>query len=379
MMQLNLRSLKGASAAITDPRVNRTKKHNLGDMVAIAVYTIICGADGWEDIEFIARQRFDFLNKCLELKNGIPCHDTFRRVFTRINEKQLMLALNTWTNSLQHSLEGKNIAIDGKTLKHSFDTAAETSALHSITAYVSDIGLVLSQVTGDKKESEISQDAELLKMIDIRGAVVTIDAIGCQKHIAEQIIKGNKAEYILACKNNQPSLQDAIIAQFHDTDNSYPKDYVQTFDKGHGRVETRTCECIDITGCQSKIFSDWKGLKTIARISSVRESANGQMSETRYFISSLPCHAEKILSSVRSHWKIENSLHWTLDVVFHEDASRIRKDHGPANFACLRRTALFFIKKNKHDMGKAKVTSYKRARLGAMLDPDYAASLITGV
>ena len=376
-MQLNLRALKIASASIHDPRINRTKKHNLADMVAIAVYSVICGADGWEDIEFIGLQRFDFLNDCLGLSNGIPCHDTFRRVFSRINEKQLMLALNAWTAELEKSFEGKSIAIDGKTLKRSFDAAANISALHSITAYVSDMGLVLSQVTGDTKQSEITQDVELLKMLDIRGAVITTDAIGCQKHIAEQIIRGNKADYVLACKSNQPSLHDEITVLFN-AGHAYPRDHYQTIDKGHGRLETRSCECMDITMVKSDVFSQWKGLKTIARITSVRETADDQTSMTRYFISSLPCSAEKILSSVRDHWKIENSLHWTLDVVFHEDASRIRKDHGPANFACLRRTALYFIKKNKHDMGKAKVTSYKRARLGAMLNPDYAASLITG-
>lgn len=377
-MQLYLRSLKIASESIHDPRINRTKKHNLADMVAIAVYAIICGADGWEDIEFIALQRFDFLNDCLGLINGIPCHDTFRRVFSRINEKQLMLALNTWTAELQKSFEGKHIAIDGKTLKHSFDSAADRSALHSITAYVSDMGLVLSQVIGDKKESEITQDVDLLKMLDIRGAVVTIDAIGCQKHIAEQIIKGNKADYVLACKSNQPALYNEIISLFQ-AEHSYPRDHCQTLDKGHGRLETRSCECLDITSVKSEVFSQWPGLKTIARVSSVRETADDQTSMTRYFISSLPCNAEKILSSVRDHWKIENSLHWSLDVVFHEDDSRIRKDHGPANFACLRRTALFFIKKNKHDIGKAKVTSNKKARLGAMLNADFATSLITGI
>lgn len=377
-MNLNLLSLKLAATAIHDPRINRTKKHNLADMVAIAVYAIICGADGWEDIEFIALDRFDFLNKCLDLVNGIPCHDTFRRVFSRINEKQLMLALNTWTAELQTSFEGKTIAIDGKTLKHSFDSAAEKSALHSITAYVSDMGLVLSQVTGNNKKSEITQNVELLKMIDIRGAVVTMDAIGCQKTIASQIIKGNQADYIFACKNNQPALYDAITALFQ-TKNIYPEDYCQTVDKAHGRLETRSCVCLDITSIQNEVFSQWKGLRTVARVTSIRETAEGQSHEIRYFISSLQCNAEKILTSVREHWKIENSLHWSLDVVFHEDDSRIRKDHGPANFACLRRTALFFIKRNKHDMGKAKVTSNKRARLSAMLNPDYAASLITGV
>ena len=188
-MNLNLISLKKAAYIIDDPRIDRTKKHNLSDMVAIAVYAVICGADGWEDIEFIARERFDFLNKCLDLKNGIPCHDTFRRVFSRINEKQLNIALAKWTSEIQKSFDGLNIAIDGKTLKHSFDKASDKSALHSITAYVSDIGLVLSQISGDNKESEITQDVELLKMIDIKGAIVTIDAIGCQKNIISQIVK----------------------------------------------------------------------------------------------------------------------------------------------------------------------------------------------
>lgn len=377
-MKLNLCSLKLAAQSIHDPRINRTKKHNLADMVAIAVYTIICGADSWEDIEFIALDRFDFLNKCLNLENGIPCHDTFRRVFSRINDKQLVLALNTWTSELQKSFEGKTIAIDGKTLKHSFDTAAEKSALHSITAYVTDMGLVLSQITGDKKECEITQDVDLLKTIDIRGAVVTIDAIGCQKKIAAQIVDRNKADYVLACKKNQPALYDEIASLFNAND-LCKKDFFKTSDKAHGRIETRSCECLDITSVTSDVFAQWKGIKTIARVTSLRVTANGQSSETRFFISSLPCCAEKLLSCVRSHWKIENSLHWTLDVVFHEDASRIRKDHGPANFAILRRTALFFIKKNKHDLGKAKVTSLKKARLGAMLNPDFAESLITGI
>ena len=376
-MNLNLLSLKLASQSIHDPRVNRTKKHNLADMVAIAVYSIICGADGWEDIEIIALERFDFLNDYLDLKNGIPCHDTFRRVFSRINEKQLVLALNTWTSELQMSFEGKTIAIDGKTLKHSFDTAADKSPLHSITAYVTDMGLVLSQLTGYNKESEITQDVDLLKMIDIRGAVVTIDAIGCQKNIASQIIKKNKADYVLACKNNQPALHNEIASLFN-ANISCPEDFCQIVDKGHGRLETRSCRCLDISSVKNEIFSQWNGLKTIACVSSLRESSKGQSYETRYFISSLPCKAEQILSCVRSHWKIENSLHWTLDVVFHEDSSRIRKDHGPANFASLRRTALFFIKKNKHDLGRAKVTSLKRARLAAMLNSNYAASLITG-
>ncbi len=237
-----------------------------------------------------------------------------------------MLARNAWTAELKKSFEEKNIAIDGKTLKHSFDVAADRSAFHSITAYVSDMGLVLSQATGNKKESEISQDVDLLKMLGIRGAVVTIDAIGCQKHIAEQIIRGNKADCVLACKSNQPALHDEITTMFQAGD-AYPRDHCQNTDKGHGRGETRSCECMDISSVKSDIFSQWKGLKTIARVTSLRETADSQSSETRYFTSSLPCNAEKLLSSIRDHWKIENSLHWTLDVVFHEDDARIRKDH----------------------------------------------------
>ena len=372
-------SLLDNAASIHDPRINRTKKHNLAEMVVIAVYAVICGADGWEDIEFIAKSREDFLKKYLPLNNGIPHHDTFRRVFSRIDESQLIKALNVWSQALDESLAGKVVAIDGKTLRNSFDTASGKSPLHSITAFVCDNSTVLAQVFGDNKQSEIVQDVELLKAIDITGAVVTSDAMGCQKHIAEQIVRGNRADYLLACKDNQPTLRNMLEDLFSAQDLLLSESSCRDVDKGHGRIETRSCRCLDVSAFHNETFSAWTGLKTIVKISSIRESMSGQSSDIRYYISSLPCDSKRILKAVRSHWKIENSLHWVLDAVFHEDDSRIRKDHGPANFASLRRTALSLIKNHMPKLGDPKVKTCKRARLAAMLSATNADRLFTGL
>lgn len=372
-------TLLDKAASITDPRINRTKKHNLADMVVIAVYAVICGADGWEDIEFIAKARKDFLGKYLSLENGIPHHDTFRRVFSRINEQQLIRALNEWSQALNESLAGKVVAIDGKTLRNSFDTASSKSALHSITAFVCDSNTVLAQVFGDNKQSEITQDVELLKSIDITGAIVTSDAMGCQKRIAEQIVKGNKADYLLACKDNQPTLRRLLEDMFSSPMPHLSESDCRDVDKGHGRIETRTCRCLDVSALHNEEFTAWQKLRTIAKISSVRDTTAGQSSDIRYYISSLPCDAKKILKAVRSHWRIENSLHWVLDAVFHEDDSRIRRDHGPANFASLRRTALSLIKNHMSSLNNPIVKTCRKARMAAILNANNADRLFTGL
>lgn len=370
--------LHDAVATITDPRIDRTKKHKLADMVVIAIYALLCGAEGWCDIETIAIVRFDELNEFLDLTNGVPSHDTFQRVFSRLNPTELNTALERWAASLQDSLAGKVVAIDGKTLRRSFDTAAEQSALHSITAYVAENATILGQCFGTNKDSEIKQIPELLKKIDIKNAIVTIDAIGCQKAIAEEIILKNKADYILNLKDNQKNLKKEVAWLFKhldEEDNGLISSAYQTLDKGHGRIETRSCVAIDVNSLGIPIFNEWCGLKTIVRLNSIREVNRSQSTATRYFISSLPCEAEVLASAVRQHWSIENSLHWVLDVVFREDDSRIRKDHSPANFASLRRITLVFIKKNKPN----KKQSNRQARLRAILKHDFARLLLTGI
>lgn len=372
-------TLRDKAASITDPRVDRTRKHNLADMVVIAVYAVISGADGWEDIELIAKARKEFLEKYLPLGNGIPHHDTFRRVFSRLDERQLARALVEWAVTLDESLAGKVVAIDGKTLRGSFDAAASKSALHSITAFVCDNSTVLAQVFGDNKQSEITQDVELLKSIDITGAVVTADAMGCQRRIAEQVVEGNKADYLLACKDNQPTLRRMLEELFSSPDPFLSESDCREVDKGHGRIETRTCRCLDVSTLRNEEFAAWRKLRTIARVTSVRDAPSGQSSDVRYYISSLPCDAKKILTAARSHWRIENSLHWVLDVIFREDESRIRKDHGPANFASLRRTAVFLIKNHMAGLGNPLVKTCRKARMAAALNAANADRLFTGL
>lgn len=369
--------LHDAVAIIKDPRIDRTKKHNLADMVVIAVYSLLCGAEGWNDIETIAIERFDELSEFFDLKNGIPSHDTFQRVFSRLDPKELNYALEKWAATLQDSLVGKVVAIDGKTLRHSFDTASERSALHSITAYVTENATILGQCFGTSKDSEITQIPELLKRIDIKNSIVTIDAIGCQKKIAEQIVRQNKADYLLNLKDNQPTLKqeavnilDAVTQRTIDLQHTVH----QTLDKGHGRIETRSCVAVNVEGLKIPALEGWDKLKTIARITSIREENRAQTTAIRYFISSLACEASVIASAVRQHWAIENSLHWVLDVVFREDDSRIRKDHSPANFASLRRIAYVFVKQNKPDKKK----SNRQTRLRAMLSHNFARKLLVG-
>lgn len=372
-------ALQDATACIIDPRIDRTKKHRLSDMVVIAVYALLCGAEGWCDIETIAAERFEELNEFLDLKNGIPSHDTFQRVFSRLNPRELNDALAVWSASLQDSLVGKVIALDGKTLKHSFDTAAERSALHSITAYVAENATILGQCFGTSKDSEITQIPELLDKIDVKGAIITIDAIGCQKNIAEQIITKKKADFILNLKENQPSLKREVEQLFQAIDKGNmaltPTSFQQT-EKGHGRIETRSCLAVDVSGLALPALEGWKGVKSVARINATRESnTRAQTCSTRYYISSLPNDATMLAGAVRQHWAIENSLHWVLDVVFREDDSCIRKDHAPANFASLRRIAYMFVKLNKPN----KKQSNRQARLRAMLGHSFARTLLTGI
>lgn len=373
----SLQLLIEAISMIKDPRIDRTKKHRLPDIVFIALYALVCGADGWEDIEIVALERFNEITDLIELDNGIPSHDTFQRLFERLDPVQVQSAMSSFVNSLQTSLEGKVVAIDGKTLRHSFDTAAQKSCLHSITAYVTDNATILQQTFGLKKDSEITEIPKLLEMIDVKGATITIDAIGCQKNIVNAIVNEKKADYVICTKKNQPTLYadvDLFFQSFDAKNKAIPFSVHQTLDKGHGRIESRSCLALDISAHKPPSFAGWAGLNTIARITATCDTNGSQREETRYFISSLACNAKNIASAVRQHWSIENSLHWVLDVVFREDDSRIRKGHGPANFAILRRTALSFIKQNKPTK-----TSNKRARLLASLNHDCAMRLLTGI
>jgi predicted transposase YbfD/YdcC len=351
-------------------------------MVVIAVYTVICGACGWVDIANTAMVRIEELKKFIELPNGIPSHDTFGRVFRRIDPTELEKALSCWLAGLMRSHKGETLAMDGKTLRRSFDTAAGLSALHSISLYATECRMVLGQLFGYDKDSEIPQGVELLKLLDIQGAVVTIDAIGCQKKTAAQIVEGSRADYVIACKKNQPGLSDFIEDCFKDADvhgGRYSMSFHSTLDAGeHGRYDSRSCACIDVSPWASSVFPGWKGLKTIARVTSIPDSMSARKPATRYFISSLPCDARDILGRTRGHWQIENGLHYVLDVTFREDDCRIRKDNGPRNFAVFRRAALALVRSNMASAGDPKITTCRQAVRMAALNPAYAVALFTG-
>jgi predicted transposase YbfD/YdcC len=324
-------SLADAFIVIHDPRIDRTKKHTLVNILIIALCATICGVEGWEEIEIFAEEREYWFKGFLDLPNGIPSHDTMERVFSRIDSKEFNQALLKWTAGLEQSVEGKVVAIDGKTLRGSFDSATGKGALHMISAWVEENSLVLGQVAVASNENELSKIPVLLRMLQLNGAIVTIDAIGCQKEVTRIIREENNADYVLALKKNQPNFHSEVVDFFKlaERNDYFATDTFETVEKGHGRIEQRICTCLDVTGQLDHVAQGWKDVTTVAKIHAIREVKGKVQEQTRYFISSLPCNARQIARAVRTHWSIENSLHWRLDMTFREDASRIRKDNAP--------------------------------------------------
>jgi predicted transposase YbfD/YdcC len=331
-------------ADLDDPRDERGKDHQLLDIIAIAICAVICGAESWVDIELYGLSKQEWLGTFLRLNNGIPSHDTFARVFARLDPEQMQACFLSWIGAISQLSSGEVIAIDGKTVRHSYDRANGKSAIHMVSAWASANRLVLGQCKVDEKSNEITAIPHLLQVLAIEGCIVTIDAMGAHKEIARVIIdKG--ADYVLALKGNQGGLfedvqwlfEQAQATQFQDV----AHDFAQTIDKGHGRIEIRRCWTLSDSELDYLIQkSQWQGLQTVVMLQSQRR-INGQTStQTRYYISSLASHAAAILAAIRTHWTVENQLHWVLDVSFDEDACRIRKDHAPQNLSLLRHIAL---------------------------------------
>ncbi len=357
---------------IDDPRIERTKLHNLIDILCIAICSSMCGMTGWEEFEDFGEEKKSWFESFLELPNGIPSHDTFRRVFQRIDPKQLQNALTEWTSQLLTCLEGKVVAIDRKTLRASFDNAKGIAPLHTVNAFATEANFVIGQVFVEDKKNEIVAIPELLRILEIKGAIVTIDAMGCQKKIAEQICKENKADYILALKRNNPDLHDEVsalfcLAQQHSQIAAEP---FCTTDKGHGRIESRECTYIEAGPWLDHVTEGWTKLKTVAKIVSTVERKGKVSEETRYFLSSLPCNAKVIAQAVREHWRIENTLHWSLDVVFKEDGSHIRKDNSPKNLSIIRRIA-FSLAKERTPKGLTTRRAQRKSILRSDFTNDY--------
>lgn len=332
---------KGHFSKLTDPRLDRKKLYPLSEILFIVLSASICGAGSWRDFVLFGREKLDFLREYFPYANGIPSKNTFARVFGALESGEFRQCFIAWTQGLQKLLEGV-IAIDGKTLCNSHDAALDKSAIHMVSAFAAGVRLVLAQEKVDEKSNEITAIPRLLKLLDVKGQIVTLDAAGCQKAIAAQIV-AQGGDYVLALKGNQGTLNEDVRL-FLETEaakvSSKAIDGVhEESDAGHGRIETRKCiVSSQIDWLEQK--PQWAGLKTIAMIEETREVGAKISTERRFFISSLPADAEKIAQAVRAHWSVENNLHWTLDVVFDEDRSRIRKDHAPENRAIVRHFTL---------------------------------------
>ena len=361
---------------LEDPRIERTKHHQLTDIIVIAICAVICGADGWVAVEEYGKSKLDWFKTFLDLPNGIPSHDTFGRVFARLDPEKFTECFGKWIAAISELTEGEVVAIDGKTLRRSFDRASSRAAIHMVSAWACENGLIIGQVKTDEKSNEITAIPKLLDALDISGSIVTIDAMGCQKKIAKKIVdKGG--DYIFGLKGNQGTLNDDVrdffayaeSEQFKDI----PHDYCERVDGDHGRIETRRIWCTsDTDWFQEKDL--WKGLASFGMVEAERIVGEKTSVERRYFISSLAGDsAEQFGNAVRQHWQIENNVHWVIDISFREDDCRIRSGYAAENMAVLRHIALNLLKKDK-----SVKLGVKNKRLKAGWDDDYRLKVLFG-
>jgi predicted transposase YbfD/YdcC len=353
---------------INDTRINRKKLYSLSEMLFVCLCGSICGCESWRDFVDFGNIKIDFFRKHYPYENGIPSKNTFARMFASLNTEEFKTCFREWTLSIIDNFQGV-IAIDGKTLRGS--KTEEKSAIHMVSAFACGLNLVLAQEKTQEKSNEITAIPELLKLLEIENNIVTIDAMGCQKSIAKQIINQN-GDYILALKGNQESLNDDVrlfldseIEKHKANNSSLINSYYENIDTGHGRVETRKCYVSsNIEWLANK--DKWSKLTSLIAIESERVSKKKTTKETRFFITSLCCDAKKIAAAVRSHWSIENNLHWSLDVILNEDNSTIRKDNAPENMAYIRHLSLNMLQNAKSKMKKD--TSIKGLRKKAGWD-----------
>ena len=332
-------------AEVTDPRNEHNIRHSLLNIMTIAICGVIGGADNWVDIEMFGNAKLSWFKTFLDLPHGVPSHDTFGRVFRHIDPEAFQASFQRWTQTIYERTKGEVMAVDGKTLRRSRDVTLGKDAIQMVSVWASQNNLVLAQDKIEETTNEITAIPQLLRLLDLEGCVVTMDAIGCQTEIAETIM-GQGADYVLAVKDNQATLRDDVQAAFEHKRLFNRPDHHKTVNKGHGRIEIRECWAISDPDILAHIndYKLWKGLHSLVKLTSERH-VDGQISrKTRYFISSLPADAQRLLHSVRAHWQIENGLHWVLDMAFREDESRVRKDHAPQNLAVLRHIALSLLK-----------------------------------
>lgn len=364
-------------------RLGGNLRHDLLDIIVLALCGTICYCETWEDIEDFGHEREEWLRKYLTLENGIPGHDTIARVISRLDPAMFFECLQQWIGSLKLDLRGKGIHVDGKTARRSFDGNSNLQAMHMVSAWVDEESICLGQLATDQKSNEITAVPMLLELLEIKGAVVTLDALNCQQKTVQQIVD-READYVIAAKANQPKLFEAVLDQFIEFDDKDQRDRrfrsVRKTTRSRGRETQRT---ITVAPVSEEIIATgkWAGIKSVIRVTRQREAVNADnpraIAETHsvaFFISSLPPTASLVAKYIDKHWTVENSLHWTLDVTFTEDKSRVSKGSAPAIMGSLRRFALSLLKRDT-SMPK---TSLKRKRLRAALNTDNLEAVLFG-
>jgi predicted transposase YbfD/YdcC len=334
---------------LTDPRIDRCKRHQLLDILVIAICAVICGADDWVEVEAFGNAKLAWFKTFLALPHGIPSHDTFGRLFARLDPAQFQACFLRWIRALADLLPAEVVAVDGKELRGSIDRSAGKAAICLVSAWAADQHLVLGQVKVDEKSNEITAIPDLLDVLSLEGTVVTIDAAGCQTAIAQKVIEKG-GDYVLALKDNQPNLAADVALLFQDAHRGGPDspktDQAERIEKGHGRIETRICTTIADPALLAPLrrSEEWVKLESLVEIRAQRQVDGATTTKVRYYLSSLDGNAKTALGVTRTHWSIENSMNWVLDVAFREDDSRVRTDYGPENLGILRRIALNLLK-----------------------------------
>jgi predicted transposase YbfD/YdcC len=359
---------------VNDPR-GQNIRHPLLSIITIAICGTLCGADNWVDIEMYGQAKHEWLSTFLDLPHGIPSHDTFGRVFRQLDPDEFQRSFHTWTMAICELTQGEVVAIDGKQVRRSKDGLLSKEGIHMVSVWASENQLVLGQEKVDDHSNEITAIPKLLHLLELAGSIVTIDAIGCQTEIT-QTIREQQADYVIAVKANQETLLDDVTAAFETLPPGVQLPYARTIDKDHGRIELRECWVTADPAILNHIhaYKAWAGLQSLVKIVSERRLPDKTTTETRYFITSLPPDAHRLLHVVRTHWHIENRLHWVLDIAFREDENRVRKDHAPQNLAVLRHLALNLLKQDTSLM-----VGIKAKRLRAGWDHQYLLKVLCAV
>jgi predicted transposase YbfD/YdcC len=391
MAPLPSTSISEHFATLPDPRAEQGKEHLLVDILTITLCAVICGADDWVAVATFGETKEPWLRTFLALPNGIPSHDTFGRVFRLLDPDELRRCFLAWVRAVVGEPEAggeagglgqQAVAVDGKTLRRSHDRRSGTEALHLVSAWATASGLVVGQVATAAKSNEITAIPALLRLLALEGATVTIDAMGCQAAIARQIVEQG-ADYVLALKDNQPTVHESVRLAFGDADAAVGTTLPladlpahTAVEKGHGRIERRRCRAIGDPDYLAFIDPDraWPNLRSVICIESTRRIGEAVSTEARHYLSSLPADAQLVQRVIRGHWGVENRLHWVLDLAFHEDASRVRADHAPENLAIIRHLALNLLRRDP-----TRRIGLANSRFKAALNDAYLRSILAGV